>query len=216
MRCFYLRFRRLWYLLKKILSCWPHIQYYWYPNCYLVSPGFLCIWNINMIILTCLPLLLLYFSVIWNSQTKAIYCRFRNFDWLTKITHILDGDVDLKRPKRLRDISFLVLSLWNWNLAQYLWFMVLKKLRKHSIIMNSKWFYITIVAYGYYTPVFWFLLRRNDLNHYPTEFTAKNRELFSDQWTTQDRKFLFFVQATSCKSSNIDHLSEHFALTHTE
>ena len=167
-------------------------------------------------ILTCLPLLLLYFSVIWNSQTKAIHCRFRSFDWLTKITHILDGDVDLKRPKRLHDISFLDLSLWNWNLAQYLWFMVLKKLRKHSIIMNSKWFYMTIVAYGYYTPVFWFPLRRNDLNHYPTEFTAKNRELFSDQWTTQDRKFLFFVQATSCKSSNIDHLSEHFALTHTE
>ena len=158
-----------------------------------------------MIILTCLHLLLLYFSVIWNSQTKAIYCRFRNFDWLTKITHILDGDVDLKRPKRLRDISFLVLSLWNWNLAQYLWFIVLKKLHNHSIIMNSKWLYMTIVAYGYYIPVFWFPLRRKNLNHYPTEFTAKNRELFliSELRKIENSFSLFRQQAANLQISTI-------------
>ena len=60
---------------------------------------------------TCLPLPLLYFSIIWNSQTKTKYFHFRNFDWLTKITDIVDGCVYLKRPKRLFDISILVLSL---------------------------------------------------------------------------------------------------------
>ena len=51
-----------------------------------------------MIIRTSLPLPLLYFSI-------------RKFDWLTKITHIVDGGVYLKRSKRLFDISILVLSL---------------------------------------------------------------------------------------------------------
>ena len=32
----------------------------------------------------------------------------------------------------------------------------------------------------------------------------------------QDQKFLFSVQATSCKFSNIDHLSKRFPLTHTQ
>ena len=58
---------------------------------------------------TCLPLPLLYFSIIWNSQTKIKYDHFRNFDWLRKITHILDRGVYLKIPKQLFDISILVL-----------------------------------------------------------------------------------------------------------
>ena len=49
-----------------------------------------------------------------------------------------------------------------------------------------------------------------------TEFTARKQGAVSDQWTTQDQKSLFSVQATSCKFSNIHHLSERFALTHTE
>ena len=44
------------------------------------------------------------------NKTKK-YFHFRNFDWLTKITHLVDGGVYLKRPKRLFDISILVLSL---------------------------------------------------------------------------------------------------------
>ena len=32
----------------------------------------------------------------------------------------------------------------------------------------------------------------------------------------QDQKFLFSVQATSCKFSNIHHLNKRFPLTHTE
>ena len=50
---------------------------------------------------------LLYFSTIWNSQTKTKYSHFRNFDWLTKITHIVDGGVYLKRPKRFFKFLFL-------------------------------------------------------------------------------------------------------------
>ena len=51
----------------------------------------------------------------------------------------------------------------------------------------------------YYTPVFWFAPRRKHLNHDPTEFTARKQGTVSDQWTTQDRKSLFSVQAASCK-----------------
>ena len=80
--------------------------------------------------------------------------------------------------------------------------------------MNSKWFYITIVAYRYYTPVFWFPLRRKKLSHDPTEFTASKQVAVLDQWTLQDQKPLFSVQTTSCKFSNIHQLSERFALTH--
>ena len=53
-----------------------------------------------------------------KKKKKNFY--FRNFDWLTKITHILDRCVYLKRPKRLFEISNLVLSPENGNLAQYL------------------------------------------------------------------------------------------------
>ena len=68
--------------------------------------------------------------------------------------------------------------------------------------MNSKWFYISILAYTYYTLVFWFALRKKYLKHDPTEFTTRKGAI-SDQWTTQDQKsLLFFVQATSSKFSN--------------
>ena len=77
----------------------------------ILSVHFLCIWNIKMIIRTSFPLPLLYFSIIWNSQTKTKYFHFRNFGWLTKITHIAEEGVYLKRPKRLFDIYGLVLSL---------------------------------------------------------------------------------------------------------
>ena len=80
----------------------------WYPNCYLVSPFFLHLEYKNGH--TCLLLPLLHFSIIWNSQTKIKYDHFRNFDWLRKITHILDRGVYLKIPKQLFDISILVLS----------------------------------------------------------------------------------------------------------
>ena len=46
--------------------------------------------------------------------------------------------------------------------------------------MNSNWFYIIIVAYRYYTPVFRFALRRNYLDYDPTKFTArKERAVFN-------------------------------------
>ena len=38
-----------------------------------------------------------------------------------------------------------------------------------------------IVAYRYYTPVFWFPLPRKQLNHDPTELTAKKQGDVSDQ-----------------------------------
>ena len=41
-------------------------------------------------------------------------------------------------------------------------------------------FLVTIKAYRYYTPVYSFPLRRNELNHDPTEFTAKQQEIFSE------------------------------------
>ena len=72
---------------------------------------FLCIWNIKMIMLTSLPLPLLHFSIIFEirKQKQNTYI-LETFDWLTKITHIIDGGVYLKRPKRLFDISVLDLS----------------------------------------------------------------------------------------------------------
>ena len=44
---------------------------------------------------------------------------------------------------------------------------------------------MTIVAYTYYTPVFWFPLCRKQLNHNLTEFTARKQGAVSNQWTTQ-------------------------------
>ena len=75
------------------------------------QPIFYAFWKIKMIILTFLPLPLLHFSIIWNAQTKTKYFHFRNFDWLMKITHIVDGGAYLKTPKLLIDISILVLFL---------------------------------------------------------------------------------------------------------
>ena len=104
-----------------------------------------------------------------------------------EITHILDGGNYLKIPKRLFDISILVLSLSNGNLTQCVWFMVLKNLRKlNSVKMNLTYYYITIVAYRYHTPVFWFPLRGKLLNHDPTELTARKQGAACDEWATQD------------------------------
>ena len=75
--------------------------------------------------------------------------------------------------------------------------MVYKKLRKNLVKMISKWFYITVVAYRYYAPVFLFPLRRKKLNHDPTEFTAIKQGAVPNQRTSQDQKSLLSVQATS-------------------
>ena len=62
--------------------------------------------------------------------------------------------------------------------------MVYKKLRKNSVKTTSKWFYITIVAYRYYVPVFLFPLQRKKLNHGLTKFTARKQGAVPDQSTT--------------------------------
>ena len=46
------------------------------------------------------------------------------------------------------------------------------------------------------------------------KFTAIKQGAVLNQWTTQDQKSLFSVQATSWKFSNMHQLSERFALTH--
>ena len=68
-----------------------------------------------MIIFTFLPLQLLFFSIIWNTQAKIEYFHFRNFDWLTKIAHILDGGGGLlKKTETIISIleTFIVLDLY--------------------------------------------------------------------------------------------------------
>ena len=94
-------------------------------------------------------------------------------------------------PNRVFNIPTFAFALWNGNLDQYsdLWFF--KKLRKNLVNMNSNWFLSTIVAYRYYNPVSWFPLRKKQLNHDPTEFTARKQRSVSDQWTRQDQKSLF-------------------------
>ena len=69
---------------------------------------------------------------------------------------------------------------------------------------------MTIVAYRCYTPVF--DSRYGESNETTTlpSLPPENRELFL--MSEQDQKFLFSVQATSCKFSNIHYLSERFAL----
>ena len=52
---------------------------------------------------------------------------------------------------------------------------------------------MTTVAYRYYTPVFWFPQRKKQLNHDPTDITARKQGTASDQWTTQDQKSLFRI-----------------------
>ena len=62
-----------------------------------------------MIILISLPFYISQlFEIRKQKQNTSI---LETFDWLTKITHIVDWGVYLKRPKRLFDISILVLSL---------------------------------------------------------------------------------------------------------
>ena len=50
-----------------------------------------------------------YFFAFTATAFLNLYLKFVNtfetFDWLTKITHIADRGVYLKRPKRLLDIS---------------------------------------------------------------------------------------------------------------
>ena len=59
--------------------------------------------------------------------------------------------------------------------------------------MNSKWFYMIIVAYRIYNPVFWFPLRGKQLNHDPTEFVARKEgalSLWSVNYTRSKIPFL--------------------------
>ena len=46
--------------------------------------------------------------------------------------------------------------------------------------MNLKWFLSTIVAYRYYTHVFWFPLQRKWLSRNSVEFVAKKQEAVPD------------------------------------
>ena len=59
---------------------------------------------------------------------------------------------------------------------------------------NSKQFLSTLVAYRYYTPIFWFLLHRKRLNHSPVEFATRKQGAIPDNWTRQDQKSLFSVR----------------------
>ena len=52
------------------------------------------------------------------------------FDWLTKITHVVHGDVYLKRPKQLFDICIFFLPL-KWKFSTISLIYSLKKLRKN-------------------------------------------------------------------------------------
>ena len=82
-------------------------------------------------------------------------------------------------PNRVVNISALAFSPWNGNLAQHLWFMVFKKLRKNSIKVNSKWFLSAIVAYSY-TPVSRFSLQTKSLNHNPVKFATRKQGAVPD------------------------------------
>ena len=48
------------------------------------------------------------FEICKQKQNISI---LESFDWQTKITHMIDGGVSLKRLKQLFDISIFVLSL---------------------------------------------------------------------------------------------------------
>ena len=111
----------------------------WYPNCCLVSWFFMHseYKNGHTYLLPFTATALLNFLKFAN---KTKYLHFRNFDWLIKIHHILDECVYLKRPKRLCQ---------NGNLTQYLWFIVLKKLRKNSI-QNEFKIVTKMVTQNYY------------------------------------------------------------------
>ena len=108
-------------LLLVMLAVWnmyftcymtPDLTVLWYPNCYLVTP-FLCIRNIRKIILTCLPLPLLYYLllIIWNLQTKTKYFHLEILNGWRKLLVYLAGVFTKKDLERLFNISTLVLSL---------------------------------------------------------------------------------------------------------
>ena len=70
----------------------------WYPNYYLVSPFFMHLEykkdHTYLLAFTTTVLLSLNYLKFAN---KSKILPFRNFDWLTKITRILDGGVYLER-----------------------------------------------------------------------------------------------------------------------
>ena len=72
--------------------------------------------------------------------------------------------------------------------------------------MNSKWFYMIIVAYRIYNPVFWFPLRGKQLNHDPTEFVARKEgalSLISELHKIKNSFSLFRHQAANFQISTI-------------
>ena len=72
--------------------------------------------------------------------------------------------------------------------------------------MNSKWFYMIIVAYRIYNPVFWFPLRGKQLNHDPTEFVTRKEgalSLISELHKIKNSFSLFRHQAANFQISTI-------------
>ena len=126
----------------------------WYPNYYLVSQFFMHSKykkdHTHLLVFNTTVLLNLSYLKFAN---KSKILPFRNFDCLTKIIPTLDGGVYLERLNEY--LIFLLLFYLSKNEIKHtisdLWF---KKLRKNSLKMNTKWFYITIVAYRCYSPVF--------------------------------------------------------------
>ena len=71
---------------------------------------------------------------------------------------------------------------------------------------------MAIVAYRYIPPCFDSRYGESNWTTNPTKFTTRKQGAVFDQWTAQDQKSLFSVQATRCRFSNIQHLSKRFAL----
>ena len=82
----------------------------WYPNCYLVSPFFMHSEYKKIILTFAFTTTVLLSLNCLKFANKNKILQFRNFHWLTKITHILDGGVYLERHKRVFNISTLVSS----------------------------------------------------------------------------------------------------------
>ena len=80
-------------------------------------------------------------------------------------------------PNPVFNISALAFSLWDGNLALYLWFMVLKKLRKSFQV----------------TCCFGDVIKPRPYRIYCQD----------TQWTRKNQKSIFSVQATSCNCWNI-------------
>ena len=99
-------------ILHKYFTTYFDLIVSWYSNCYLVSPFFMHseYKNNHTYLLLCTRYCASQFLNL-NSQTKTKYFHFTKFHWLTKITHIFDGSIYLKRAKQLFDISIVLLSL---------------------------------------------------------------------------------------------------------